>query len=59
MHVGCYVDGICVNNIIHADNMVLLAPSVNALRQMTVVCEPYARSHRLTNNVQNNCVSNL
>lgn len=50
MHVGCYIDGQCMNNISYADDMVLLSPSVSALRKMLTVCESYAESHGLTYN---------
>lgn len=30
--IGCHIDGICVNNISYADDMVLLSPSISALR---------------------------
>lgn len=33
MRVGCYVDGVCCNNFSYADDMVLLAPSIGALRK--------------------------
>lgn len=50
-HVGCYIDGTCVNNISYADDMVLLAPSVNALRTLVGICERYASEHGLRYNV--------
>lgn len=50
MHVGCYIDGLCINNISYADDMVLLSPSVSALRKMLAVCESYAESHGLIYN---------
>ncbi|XP_063542680.1 uncharacterized protein LOC134751227 [Cydia strobilella] len=50
-HVGCHVDGVCVNNISYADDMVLLSPSVKALRRLLNICESYASSHGLQYNV--------
>ncbi|XP_063530738.1 uncharacterized protein LOC134741773 [Cydia strobilella] len=50
MPVGCYVDGVSVNNISYADDMVLLSPSVSALRKMLSVCEAYAETHGLVYN---------
>ncbi|XP_061719997.1 uncharacterized protein LOC133527124 [Cydia pomonella] len=44
-HIGCHVDGVCLNNISYADDMVLLAPSVGALRKLVAICESYASSH--------------
>jgi hypothetical protein len=49
-HAGCHVGGICVNNISYADDMVLLAPSVGALRQLLAICEAYAKSNGLVYN---------
>lgn len=49
---GCYVDGVCVNNISYADDMVLLAPSISALRKLLQMCETFAASHGLQYNVK-------
>ncbi|XP_022830394.1 uncharacterized protein LOC111359167 [Spodoptera litura] len=48
--VGCSVDGTMINNISYADDMVLLSPSVNALRKLLYICESYAQSHGLKYN---------
>ncbi|KAL0870260.1 hypothetical protein ABMA27_005292 [Loxostege sticticalis] len=45
--IGCHIGNVCVNNISYADDMVLLAPSVSALRKLLKVCESYAGSHGL------------
>lgn len=50
--VGCHIDGICVNNISYADDMVLLSPSIGALRKLLRVCERYAEAHGLRYNVK-------
>lgn len=50
--VGCSIDGTMVNNISYADDMVLLSPSVSALRKLLRVCEEYAESHGLVYNVR-------
>lgn len=50
IHVGCYIDGTCVNNLSYADDMVLLAPSINALRKLVSTCERYAVEHGLKYN---------
>ncbi|KAL0841056.1 hypothetical protein ABMA28_014821 [Loxostege sticticalis] len=49
--IGCHIGNVCVNNISYADDMVLLAPSVSALRKLLKVCESYAGSHGLLYNV--------
>ncbi|KAJ8710817.1 hypothetical protein PYW08_009332 [Mythimna loreyi] len=50
--VGCSIDGHCINSISYADDMVLLSPSVAALRKLIRVCEEYARVHGLLYNEQ-------
>ncbi|KAL0830681.1 hypothetical protein ABMA28_002818 [Loxostege sticticalis] len=52
MRVGCWVDGVCINSISYADDMVLLAPTVRALRSMLNLCESYAKYHGLVYNVK-------
>lgn len=51
MHVGCHVDGVCLNNLSYADDMVLLGPSVGAIRVLLSACETYAADHGLLYNV--------
>lgn len=48
--IGCHIEGGCVNNISYADDMVLLSPSVRALRELIRVCELYAETHGLKYN---------
>ncbi|KAL0872160.1 hypothetical protein ABMA27_004569 [Loxostege sticticalis] len=48
--VGCSVDGTFVNNISYADDMVLLSPSISALRKLVNICEGYAEAHGLRYN---------
>ncbi|XP_037866696.2 uncharacterized protein LOC119628475 [Bombyx mori] len=50
--VGCSIDGHCVNSISYADDMVLLSPSIGALRRLLSICERYAESHGLRYNVK-------
>lgn len=54
--VGCYIDGICVNNISYADDMVLLSASVCGLRKLVSMCERYASDHGLVYNVRKSVV---
>ncbi|XP_053600428.1 uncharacterized protein LOC128671406 [Plodia interpunctella] len=51
-HVGCHVDGVCVNNISYADDMALLSASVCGLRKLLSICEAYATSHGLKYNIR-------
>lgn len=50
-HVGCHVDGLCVNNLSYADDMVLLSASICGLRKLLRTCEEYADVHGLKYNV--------
>ncbi|XP_073941066.1 uncharacterized protein [Choristoneura fumiferana] len=50
-HVGCYVDGVCVNNLSYADDIAPLSASVCGLERLLRVCEEYALSHGLKYNV--------
>ncbi|XP_026331758.1 uncharacterized protein LOC113239109 [Hyposmocoma kahamanoa] len=48
--VGCHVDGICVNNISYADDMVLLGPTAGSIAELLRTCEQYTSSHGLVYN---------
>lgn len=52
MRVGCRIDGVSMNNLSYADDMVLLSPSVGGLNEMLKVCESYADRHGLMYNVK-------
>jgi hypothetical protein len=47
---GCSVGGKSFNNISYADDMVLLSPSICALRKLLAICERYAEAHGLRYN---------
>lgn len=51
MHIGCHVDGVNVNNLSYADDMVLLSASICGMRRLLQVCEDYAQAHGLRYNV--------
>lgn len=50
--LGCHLGTQCVNNLSYADDMVLLSPSIAALRQLLSHCELYAKKHNLIYNVK-------
>lgn len=50
--VGCSIDGNFINNISYADDMVLLCPSISALRKLLSICESYAATHGLKYNTK-------
>ena len=45
--VGCYWGCCFPSALCYADNVILLAPSVSAMRTMLSVCSAFAASHRL------------
>ncbi|XP_073964319.1 uncharacterized protein isoform X2 [Choristoneura fumiferana] len=45
------VDGVCINNISYADDMVLLSPSIDALKSIAYNVQRYAVAHGLKYNV--------
>ena len=48
--VGCYVGGAWVNSLSYADDMVLLAPTVNSFQRLLEVCRAYAGPHVIVYN---------
>lgn len=49
-HVGCHIDGVSVNNLSYADDMVLLSPTISGIRKLLSICETYAEQHGLRYN---------
>lgn len=49
--VGCHIDGVCYNNLSYADDMVLLSPSISALRELLAVCENFALKNGMKYNI--------
>lgn len=43
-HVGCSIDGINVNHLSYADDMVLLSLLITGLRHLLSICEAYAQN---------------
>jgi len=41
--VGCKLNGIIINHLVYADDMVLLAPSARAVQILLTLCELYAK----------------
>ena len=50
--LGCKMGGIQMNNFSYADDMVILAPSVKALRKLISTCEFYAIENDIIYNVK-------
>jgi hypothetical protein len=49
-NMGCYFAGIFMGAFAYADDIVLIAPSLGALRKMLRLCELYASDHFLSFN---------
>ena len=47
---GCHLHDKCVNSLSYADDMVLLAPTAEALQDLIGVCEVYAARHDIVYN---------
>ena len=41
--LGCHIDGVFAGALWYADDIVLLAPSLDTLRHMIGICEDYAQ----------------
>ena len=40
--VGCYIDGQCMNHVMYADDICLLAPTAIAMQQLLGICNDYS-----------------
>ena len=49
---GCYVNDVCYNHLIYADDTVLLAPSPRALQTLIDTCADYAKDNDLIFNAK-------
>ena len=49
--VGCFVNNMCLNHLMYADDSVLLAPSPKAFQSLINICEVYALENEITYNV--------
>ena len=45
--IGCYIDHLFTVALGYADDIILLAPSVNAMNEMISICEKYAEEHKI------------
>jgi len=50
--VGCHMNGQSFNNIVYADDMVLLVSSPSALQKLLDICDCYASDHDIVYNVK-------
>lgn len=49
---GCNLNNTCLNHLIYADDLTLLAPSVSGLQKLLDICVNYAIEHNITFNTK-------
>ena len=55
---GCYIDDQCMNNVMYADDICLMAPSAIGMQKMLDVCFDFSlRNYIMFNPVQSVCVT--
>ena len=50
--VGCIYNNVLTNNLMYADDAVLIAPSASALQKLLLLCENYAQHHDIMFNLK-------
>jgi hypothetical protein len=50
LQTGCNLNNVCLNHIIYADDLTLIAPSVTALHKLLNTCISYAANNNITFN---------
>ena len=48
--IGCFIHDLCINSLSYADDMVLLAPTLESLQTLINVCQEYATDHDIIYN---------
>jgi len=48
--IGCMSGKMIINNLMYADDLILISPSANGLRSLMNVCEKYATAHDIVYN---------
>ena len=51
-HAGCFINDVCMNHFVYADDTVILAPSAHGLQELLLMCENYAKEHNIIFNVK-------
>lgn len=58
--IGCMVDGMAINNLCYADDMVLISPTAIGLQTLINTCCKYANKHDIIyNKIKTQCMSIL
>ena len=45
-HAGCFINDVCMNHFVYADDTVILAPSAHGLQELLLMCENYGMNIR-------------
>ena len=48
--IGCQIDNVCVNHVMYADDICLMAPSPAALQKLINICYDFSLQNNLTFN---------
>ncbi|KAK2721936.1 hypothetical protein QYM36_002490 [Artemia franciscana] len=48
--VGCFIGGVCFNNLSHTDDLVILAPTVAALNHLPSICDEFTSANDIVFN---------
>ena len=55
LKIGCCINGIVVNHIMYADDLVLIAPSVAGMNKILKLCEGFGSQHDIKYNPMKSC----
>ena len=58
-NVGCYIDGQCMNHLMYADDIFILAPTAIAMQQLLDICNDYGVANDITFNPLKSVCSSL
>lgn len=50
--VGCFINTVCVNHIVYADDTVIIAPTPDSLQILLNICDIFAAEHDMLYNVK-------
>jgi len=55
--IGCFICGVCFNNLSYADDLAILAPTVAALNHLLSVCDEFASANNIVfNTAKTHCL---
>ena len=55
--IGCHIDNVCVNHVMYADDICLMAPSPTALQKLIHICFDFSIQNNLSfNSTKSSCI---